>query len=245
MTTTSTGTASADMTGVPRTLDRLATTPTSIGHLALHFRPGERDLATRFFQLLGARIREFPNALSDEPLYIVAMDGAVPDQADNIIYLFALKPAQLDLEAAIVEALGACTDREHPALAAFLAHRNQWPESYLHFGLHFATLAELEAAVLRIQEERESNPAFGARIQGMQVLRARGQEGDHEIEDRMAASPVFADAADYAYGKHGVQVHIRTDLFATGLALFGSIVELDFVFTGPGREHNAFNTLLP
>lgn len=242
---TSTGTASAGEAVVPRTLDRLAATPTSIGHLAVHFRPGERDLATRFFQLLGARIREFPNALSDEPLYIVAMDGADPDRANNIVYLFALKPAQIELESAIAESLGAGTDHEHPALTAFLEHRERWPESYLHFGLHFAALEELEAAVLRMQAEMESNPAFGARIQGMQIMRARGQEGDHAIDERMAASPVFAGTADYAYGKHGVQVHIRTDLFATGLALFGSIVELDFVFTGPGREQNAFNTLLP
>ncbi|MGW9131846.1 hypothetical protein [Streptomyces sp. NPDC055681] len=34
---------------------------TSLGHLALHFRPGERALATRFFELLGARVRDFPN----------------------------------------------------------------------------------------------------------------------------------------------------------------------------------------
>jgi len=225
-----------------RVLDRLAATPTSLGHVAVHFRPGERELATRFFQLLGARVREFPNALSDEPIYIVAMDGVEPDRADNIIYLFALKPAQIELEAAITEALAMGTDHQHPALTAFLDHRNSWPESYLHFGLHFAALEELEAAVGRMRAEMESDPAFGARIQSMQVLRARGGEDDREIEERMAASPVFA-GAEYAYGRNGVQVHIRTDLFATGLALFGSVVELDFVFTGPGREHNAFNTL--
>ncbi|MEV5835422.1 hypothetical protein [Nocardia sp. NPDC052112] len=217
---------------------------TSLGHLALHFRPGERALAVRFFELLGARVQEFPNKFSDEPLYIIAMDSADPDRADNIIYLFALKPAQLELERAIAESLGANTAEPHPVLRDFLEQRAQWPESYLHFGLHFSDLGQLEAAVLGLRKEMESDPAFAARIQSMQVLKARGEEGDIEIDDRMAASLVFSEAEDYAYGRHGVQVHVRTNLFATGIDMFGSVVELDYVFTGPGRERNAFNSLI-
>ncbi|QFU92499.1 hypothetical protein [Amycolatopsis sp. YIM 10] len=225
-------------------LPTMASTATSLGHLAVHFRPGERNLATRFFQLLGGHVRELPNKFSDEPLYIIAMDSAEPDRADNVIFLFALKPAQLELEAAIAESLGADTSKPHPALQAFHEQRTRWPESYLHFGLHFTELEELEAAVLRLREEMKTDPAFGARIQSMQILKARGEEGDHAIDERMAASPVFSDIDDFAYGRHGVQVHIRTDLFATGLSLFGSVVELDYVFTGPGREHNSFNSLI-
>ncbi len=221
-----------------------ASTATSLGHLALHFRPGERELATRFFQLLGARIQEFPNKFSDEPLYLVAMDSAEPDRANNIIFLIGMKPAQQELEAVIGDALGAGTAEPHPALQKFLDQRAQWLESYLHFGLHFSELDELEAAVLRLREEMAANPAFGARIQDFQVLKARGEQEDPAIDERMAASPVFSQAEKFAYGRHGVQVHIRTDLFAHGLALFGSVVELDYVFTGPGRERNSFNSLI-
>ncbi|MFC8676936.1 hypothetical protein ACFUEN_30135 [Streptomyces griseorubiginosus] len=215
---------------------------TSLGHLALHFRPGERALATRFFELLGARVQEFPNQFSDEPLYVIAMDRDTPARADNVVYLFALKPAQLELEAVIARRLGAGTDDEHPALTAFLEQRAQWPESYLHFGLHYGRLEDLEAAVTGLREEMAANPGFAARVQGLQVLKARGEDGDREIDERMAASEVFSRTEEYAYGRHGAQVHIRTDLFATGLSLFGSVVELDFVFTGPGRERNAFNS---
>jgi hypothetical protein len=222
-----------------------ATSPTtSLGHLALHFRPGERALATRFFELLGARVQEFPNKFSDEPLYLIAMDRDAPARADNIVFLFALKPAQLELEALISEQLGIGTADPHPTLRAFLDQRAQWPESYLHFGLHFGRLEDLEAAVVGLRQEMASNPEFGSRIQSLQILKARGEDGDREIEERMAASPVFSQTEDFAYGRHGVQVHIRTDLFATGLSLFGSVVELDFVFTGPGRERNAFNSLI-
>ncbi|WP_433634913.1 hypothetical protein [Nocardia sp. CA-120079] len=234
----STGTTRADAPAA------LTSTTTSLGHLALHFRPGERALAVRFFELLGGRIQEFPNKFSDEPLYIIAMDSAEPDRANNIIYLFALKPAQMELEAVIAESLGANTDEPHPVLRRFLEQRAQWPESYLHFGLHFSELDQLEAAVLRLQAEMAANPEFAARIQSMQVLKARGEDGDTEIDERMAASPVFSQVEDFAYGRHGVQVHLRTDLFATGLSLFGSVVELDYVFTGPGRERNAFNSLI-
>jgi hypothetical protein len=217
----------------------------SVGHLALHFRPGEAEPATRFFRLLGARVSEFPNQFSAEPLYIVALNSADPDRADNVIFLFALKPAQVDLERAIGEALRAGTPDEHPALRAFLDHRSRWPESYLHFGLRFAELGELEAAVLRIQAEMASDPAFAARVKGIQVLKARGCDGDYAIAKRMAESPVFSQADAFAYGRHAVQVHIRTDLFATGLAMLGSVVELDYVFTGPGRERNPFNSVTP
>jgi hypothetical protein len=228
-----------------RTLEQLAATATSLGHVAVHYRPADRELAVRYFQLLGARIREFPNASSPHPLYIIALDGAEPDKANNIVYLFALKPAQADLEAAIGEALGVGTDHEHPAVGAFREHRAQMPESYLHLGVHFTDLGELEAAVQRMQAEMERDPAFGARIQGMQILKARGSDSDTEIAQRMADSPVFGPVDAYAYGVHGVQVHMRTDLFATGVSMFGSVVELDYIFTGPGREKNAFNNLLP
>lgn len=228
----------------PRALESLAATPTALGHLAVHFRPGERELATRFFQLLGARIREFPNPLSTEPIYLVAMNGADPDRASDILFLMARKPAQDELEAAISTALRVGTAEEHPALAAFHEHRNEWLESYLHFGLVFDSLEELEAAVGRLRAEADTDPSFGARIKDLRVLRARGEDGDAEIAARMDDSPVFADA-EHAYGRNTVQVHIRTDLFATGLAMFDSVVELDFVFTGSGRERNPFNDLTP
>ncbi|MFG2961001.1 hypothetical protein ACGF5O_45685 [Streptomyces sp. NPDC048291] len=214
----------------------------SLGHLALHFRPGERALATRFFELLGARVQEFPNQFSEEPLYVIAMDRDTPARADNIVYLFALKPAQLELETVIAKQLGLGTDDAHPALTAFLDQRARWPESYLHFGLHYSRLEDLEAAVTGLRAEVAAHPEFASRIQGLQVLKARGEDGDREIDERMAASAVFSQTEEYAYGRHGAQVHIRTDLFATGLSLFGSVVELDFVFTGPGRERNAFNS---
>lgn len=226
-------------------LPTAATTATSLGHLALHYRPGESELAARFFQLLGARVKTFPRPPSDDPLYIISVDSVNPDAADDIVFLFALKPAQIALEDAIAKRFGFGTDSPDPVLREFLDERARWPESYLHFGLHYAELDELEAAVLRLQDAMAADPAFGARIHSFQLLKARGEDGDDAITERMAASPVFSQTDQLAYGRHGVQVHIRTDLFATGLHMLGSVVELDFVFTGPGRVRTAFNTLIP
>ena len=221
-----------------------AATATSLGHIALHHRPGEGALAARFFQLLGARVKAFARPPM-EPLYIISLDSVDPDRADDIVFLFGLKPQQIAFENAIAERFGLGTDTPDPLLAEFLAERARMPESYLHFGLHFAELEQLEDAVLRLQEEMAADPAFGARIQNFQLLKARGEEGDDAIAERIAASPVFGDVDQFAYGRHGVQVHISTDLFATGLHLLGSVVELDFVFTGPGRVRTAFNTVIP
>jgi hypothetical protein len=35
-----------------------------------------------------------------------------------------------------------------------------------------------------------------------------------------------------------------TDLFTPGPGSQGTVVELDYVFTGPGRERNPFNDLI-
>jgi len=219
-----------------------ASTATSLGHLAVHYRPGEGPLAARFFQLLGAKVRSYPRPESDDPFYIIALDSAEPDRADNIVFLFALKPAQLRLESVIAQRLGLGTEAPDPALRAFLDERARLPESYLHVGLHYADLAELERATLRLRAEMADDPAFGARIQGLQVLRARGAAGDDAIDRRMADSPVFGETDTFAYGNNVVQVHIRTDLVSTGLSILGSVIELDHVFTGPGRARNVFNS---
>jgi hypothetical protein len=64
----------------------------------------------------------------------------------------------------------------------------------------------------------------------------RAKPGDAEIDARMDASPLFADAVRHTYGRNGVQAFVRTDLLIGGPLGDGVVLEFDYVF--PGRPEN-------
>jgi len=218
--------------------------PTALGHLALHYRPGEAQLAARFFELIGARVKTFGPFPNGDYFYLIALNSAAPDEAEDIVFLSAMTPQQYELEQEMSAHLGLGTPHLHPKLQAFFAEKARQPEFFLHFGVHFARLEDLEAAVQRLEAAMRSDPAFGARFQGFQTLKARAEANDADIPARMAASPVFSKTEGYAFGRNIVQVHVRTDLFAAGLSFLGAVVELDYTFIGAKRERNPFNDLI-
>jgi hypothetical protein len=217
---------------------------TALGHLAVHYRPGEAQPAARFFELIGARVKSFGPFPNGDYFYLIALNSTAPDEAEDIVFLSAMSPQQYELEQELSAHLGVGTKQLHPKLQAFFAEKARQPEFFLHFGLHFSRLEDLEAAVQRLEEARRSDPAFGARFQDFQILKARSEESDTEIPARMAASPVFSRTDRYAFGRNIVQVHIRTDLFAAGLSFLGAVVELEFTFIGAQRPRNPFNDLI-
>jgi hypothetical protein len=217
---------------------------TALGHLAVHYRPGEAQLAARFFELIGARVKTFGPFPNGDYFYLIALNSTAPDEAEDIVFLSAMTPQQYELEQELSAHLGVGTEQLHPKLQAFFAEKARQPEFFLHFGFHFAQLEDLEAAVQRLEEAMRSDPAFGARFQGFQKLKARGEANDADIPARMAASPVFSKSEGYAFGSNIAQVHIRTDLFAAGLSFLGAVVELDYTFIGAQRARNPFNDLI-
>jgi hypothetical protein len=216
----------------------------ALGHIAVHYRPGEAQPAARFFELLGARVKTFGPFPNGDYFYLIALNNAAPDEAEDIVFLSAMSPQQYELEQELRAHLGVGTAQPHPKLQAFFAEKARQPEFFLHFGFHFSTLEDLEAAVQRLEAEQRRDPAFAARFQGFQVLKARAEADDTEIPARMAASPVFSKTDSYAFGRNIVQVHIRTDLFAAGLSFLGAVVELDYTFVGTKRVRNPFNDLI-
>jgi hypothetical protein len=217
--------------------------PKALGHIAMHYRPGEGPLAARFFELLGCWLKCFGPMPNGENFYIIALNGTAPDEPENIVFLSAMAAQQRELEQELAAHLGVGTDRPHPKLQAFFDHKQREPEHFLHFGVHFSSLEDLEAAAQRLDAAIDGDAEFAARIQGVQHLKARSGR-DAEIDARMAASPVFAKVTREAYGQNIVQVHVRTDLFAAGLSFLGVVVEFDYAFRGPGRERNPFNDLI-
>jgi hypothetical protein len=216
----------------------------ALGHLALHYRPGEAQLAARFFEVIGARVKSFGPFPNGDYFYLIALNNSAPDEAEDIVFLSAMTPQQYELEQELSAHLGVGTAHPHPKLQAFFAEKARQPEFFLHFGFHFSRLEDLEATVVRLEDAIHSDPPFGAHFQGFQLLKARGEPDDADIPARMAASPVFSKTEGYAFGRNIAQVHIRTDLFAAGLSFLGAVVELDYTFTGAKRARNPFNDLI-
>jgi hypothetical protein len=177
----------------------IAQTAKSLGHLAVHSRPGEGRLAARFFEVLGCRIKEYGPFPDGNYFHIVALNGEAPDEPDNIIFLSAMQPQQVELEKVVSKFLGLGTKTPHPAAQAFEAQKVYMPEFFLHLGVHFSSLEDLEAATLRLKDEISNNPEFGGRFQGVQVLSAIPGR-DENIDTRMASSKHRSDL-------HGTRFH--------------------------------------
>jgi hypothetical protein len=214
----------------------------ALGHLAVHCRSNEGRLAARFFEVLGCRIKEYGPFPDGQYFHIIALNSEAPDEPSDIVFLSTMQPEQAELERAVSQFLGLGTSSPHPIVRAFEAKKVQMPEFFLHLGIHYASLEDLEAATVRLKDEIKNNPEFGKRFQGVQVLRAIPGR-DQEIDARMAASKVFSNADLDAYGANIVQIHIRTDIVSMGLGFMGAVVELDYAFRGKGREHNPFNSM--
>lgn len=212
----------------------------SLGHIALHTPPGTGALAARLFELMECRVRKYPVA-NDESFYIVSVNDRDPEAADNVIFISPVTPEQHALEQEIIRCLGIGTEKVSSVFQDFAAMKERKPELYLHFGIHFRSLEVLEETIQRIEAEVERDPSFGRHVQGIQKLRAK--KGNTAIDARMESSPVFADTDLQCYGTNIVQGHVRTTLFSTGLGFTGSVLELDYVFTGEGLDKNPFNSL--
>jgi len=214
----------------------------SLGHIALHYDSADKGpKAARLLELMGfTRLQEIP--LPDGSIFyqFLINEDRVHDGVGTI-YLARLPRANADMTAAIRQALRVGEADEHPAVAALRKGQQDDPEICFHFGVMVETLTDLEETVLRLQEASRD----GAELQGhMKIVVNRARPGDEEIDALMDASPVFASATRYCYGRNGCQVFVETDLIAGGPLGENMVIEFDHAFAG--RPVNMFNkTELP
>jgi hypothetical protein len=204
----------------------------TLGHLALHYRPGDFEQTQLLFETLGAHLEH--NGPDGFFTVVFARDGW--NYVDNVMYLGVAGPVKLGLEQAITESLHLGTDDEDPRATAFRDTRGSSPESLDHVGIRYASFEELERAVLALTEAT----APGGALEGRAVVtkyRARAGQDD-AIDAQMAASPIFRDNDEHgtSFADYGVQVFVETDLCTTGLFALGQTIELDYFFE-PAFEH--------
>jgi hypothetical protein len=209
-----------------------STASATLGHLALHYRPGDFEQARLLFETLGAHLED--NGPAGFCSIVFAREGW--NYVDNVMYLGQAGAVKLELEAAVTESLRIGTADEDPRATAFRNLRDSSPESLDHVGIRYASFEELERAVLALT----AATAPGGGLEGRAVVtkyRARAGQDD-AIDAQMATSPIFRDNDEdgTSFADYGVQVFVKTDLCTTGLFALGQTIELDYFFE-PAFEH--------
>jgi hypothetical protein len=178
----------------------MQTTARQLNHVELVYRPGERQLAARVFELLGCTVvdrgGDFLTAL---------VEPVASDFMNNCFYASEVTSEQLALERALDTAM-----RDGPLAVEsnrYVERLRHEPQRSFHFGVRYAGLADLEATVDRV--------------------RAAG-ESDAVLADRISVSGVFRPGDPGSYTDEMVQAFVRTDVVASGLLAFGQHVELQW-----------------
>jgi hypothetical protein len=169
-----------------------------LNHLETVYRPGEMELARRSFEALGCKVHVAKDFLT------VSVDPNKLDGIDTVIYSSKVTREQWAFETALaaeIEAGGGLSDAWHAYAQKLVAV----PQRSFHFGIRFASMAEWEDAVARVE---------------------RVKEEDAELADRVKVAGVFRPGGDGSMSDKVVQAFVSVDTFAAGLLTFPQHVEL-------------------
>lgn len=203
-------------------------TTTVMGHMALHYREGDYELARLLLEDIGGTLVDNGPAPGRDGFCTVLLDDSQPTFADNQFFLSKLDASQQALEDAIAEALGIGTEAQHPAVTAFLARRHEKAEAIAHFGIRYGTLEALETVLTNLERDSQPGGPLEGRVQIDKRVPAPGFSA--VVDARIAASPVFRGDEPSGPAKHWVQCRFVTDIIGFGLVSLGAEFELDFVF---------------
>jgi hypothetical protein len=183
------------MTAVSETGHRL-------NHVEMVYRPGERVLAARFFELVGMRVLDRGGA------WMTALvDPDVADFSNNACYASEVTPEQWALEQTLAAAIADdADDAVGGAARGYLDRLRTEPQRSFHFGIRFHSRDDFDATLDRV----------------------RAAENDPELAGRVALSGVFHPDAPGAAAPNMIQAFVRTDVVAAGVLAFGQHVELQW-----------------
>ena len=173
-----------------------------LNHVEMVYRPGERELAGRFFEVLGLKVVDRGGIW-----FTAHVDPLAPDHSNNACYASEVTPEQWELEQALSAAVeGDADDPVATAARGYLDRLRAEPQRAFHGGIRFADRTEYDAALDRL----------------------RSVDTDPDIAGRVALSGVFHPDEPGAYAPNMIQAFVRTDIVAAGLLAFGQHVELQW-----------------
>jgi len=166
-------------------------------HVELLYRPGERALAARFFDLLGC---ETVDRGGHWFTTFVEPNGE-RDFATNVLYASEVGATQWAFEQSLAAA---------PGVDAYVRFLRADPQRSAHFGFRVATESELDAIVERVRRAGDADPVLAGRVAVDGVYRP-DQPG--AIAPNMVQAFIWTDvvaAGPLALGQHiEIQWHIR------------------------------------
>jgi hypothetical protein len=201
---------------------------TVLGHLALHYAPGDEQPARRLLELLGCTLVDNGPAPGADGFCTVLIDEPSANYAENIMFLSRITDTQLELENAIRAGLRIGAPDEVAILDTFRSSTVGAPESISHIGLRYRSFEALEQVLAGIDAACAPGGPLAGRVE---VVKYKARPGlDPAVDARIAASPVFTGDERPAFADHWVQCFVNTDLCGFGILAFGHTFELDFVF---------------
>lgn len=173
-----------------------------LNHVEILYRPGERELAKRFFELLGCTIvdTQTDSGTGSSILYVYP-EATCQDRLNNVCYLSEVREPQWALEELLTGR--AAVDAElRDALARYEHKARHHPHGTAHFGLRYPTFAALEAVLGRLEAE------LPADMVGRVSVTAVRPGDPRSMTDEL------------------LQAFVHTDIACSGLFTVGQLIEL-------------------
>ena len=172
-----------------------------LNHVEMVYRPGERALAGRVFELLGMRV------LDRGGTWMTALvDPDVADFSNNACYASEVTPEQWALEQTLERVIANDDDRVGDAARGYLDRLRREPQRSFHFGIRFHSRDDFDTTLDRV----------------------RAAADDPELTGRITLSGVFHPDEPGAAAPNMIQAFVRTDVVAAGVLAFGQHVELQW-----------------
>jgi hypothetical protein len=171
-----------------------------LNHVELVYRPGERRLAARVFELLGCAVADRGGT------FLTAfIEPTANDFMNNCFYASEVTSEQLALENALETAIrGGDIAAE---ARCYLDRLQREPQRSFHFGVRYSDIDDLDDAVARTTDAGKHDP---------------------DLAGRICVSGVFRPGDASSYSDAMVQAFVRTDVIASGLLAFGQHIELQW-----------------
>jgi hypothetical protein len=176
-------------------------TTQQLNHIEMVYRPGERDLATRVFELLGMRVIDN----GGEWLFAL-VDPSIGDARNNACYASEMTPQQWILEQSLTAAMSLGDSPVGTAAQVYADTVRAEPQHSFHFGIRY--------------DERET---FDATLD-----RFRAADDDPDLAGRATLLGVYDPKEPGAYAPGMYQAFVRTDVVAGGLLALGQLIELQW-----------------
>jgi hypothetical protein len=178
-----------------------------LNHMEMVYRPGERALAARVFEVLGLRVRDKGGIW-----FHALIDPAMADLSNNACYASEVTPEQWALEQALAATIadsengGSNAAAVGAAARAYIDRLRAEPQRSFHFGIRYIERDDFDAALERLADA----------------------ERDPDLAGRIALAGVYHPDEPGALAPNMIQAFARTDVVAAGFLAFGQLIELQW-----------------